>query len=81
LKTEGFGILTEIDVSAILNKKTNDDYPAYKILGACNPASAHKAVQLENKIGTVPPATLLSAMRAIVKQRSRQLILLPQCRQ
>ncbi len=53
LKTEGFGILTVIDVSETLKKKIGVDYPAYRILGACNPALAHEALQLENKVGTM----------------------------
>ena len=59
LKTEGFGILTEIDVSATLKKKIGVDYPAYKILGACNPALAHEALQLENKVGTMLPCNVV----------------------
>lgn len=59
LKTEGFGILTEIDVSATLKKKINVDYPAYRILGACNPALAHEALQLENKVGTMLPCNVV----------------------
>ena len=59
LKTEGFGILTEIDVSATLKKKIDVDYPAYRILGACNPALAHEALQLENKVGTMLPCNVV----------------------
>ncbi len=59
LKTEGFGILTEIDVSATLKKKIGVDYPAYRILGACNPALAHEALQLENKVGTMLPCNVV----------------------
>lgn len=59
LKTEGFGILTEIDVSATLKKKIGVDYPAYKILGACNPALAHEALLLENKVGTMLPCNVV----------------------
>lgn len=59
LKVEGFGILTEIDVSATLKKKIGVDYPAYRILGACNPALAHEALMLENKVGTMLPCNVV----------------------
>ena len=59
LKLEGFGILTEIDVSATLKMKIGVDYPAYRILGACNPALAHEALMLENKVGTMLPCNVV----------------------
>jgi uncharacterized protein (DUF302 family) len=59
LEKEGFGILTEIDVSATLKKKLNVDFPRYTILGACNPASAYKALQAEPKIGTMLPCNVI----------------------
>ena len=59
LKAEGFGILTEIDVSATLKEKIGADYPAYKILGACNPELAYKALKLENKVGTMLPCNVV----------------------
>jgi uncharacterized protein (DUF302 family) len=59
LKTEGFGVLTEIDVSATLRAKIGVDYPAYKILGACNPTLAHEALMLENKVGTMLPCNVV----------------------
>ncbi len=55
LKEEGFGVLTEIDVKSTLKKKLNVDFRKYKILGACNPRLAHKALELEDKIGTMLP--------------------------
>ncbi|MDH5706874.1 MAG: DUF302 domain-containing protein, partial [Candidatus Aminicenantes bacterium] len=51
LKEEGFGILTEIDVQATLKKKLDVDFHRYRILGACNPPFAYKALQTEDKIG------------------------------
>jgi uncharacterized protein (DUF302 family) len=59
LKLEGFGILTEIDVSATLKIKIGVDYPAYLILGACNPKLAHEALLLENKVGTMLPCNVV----------------------
>jgi len=59
LKKEGFGILTEIYVSATLKKKINVDFPNYRILGACNPALAYEALMLENKVGTMLPCNVV----------------------
>ena len=55
LKKEGFGILTDIDVRETLKKKLDVDFPRYRILGACNPPFAHKALQTEERIGTMLP--------------------------
>ena len=59
LKAEGFGILTEIDIKTTLKNKLDVDFPRYKILGACNPAFAYKALLAENKIGTMLPCNVI----------------------
>jgi uncharacterized protein (DUF302 family) len=59
LKKEGFGILTEIDVKETIKKKLNLDFRKYKILGACNPPFAHRALQVEDKIGTMLPCNVI----------------------
>jgi uncharacterized protein (DUF302 family) len=59
LEKEGFGVLTEIDVSGALKKKLDVDFKKYRILGACNPTFAYKALQLEDKIGTMLPCNVI----------------------
>jgi len=59
LNKEGFGVLTEIDVKAALKKKINVDFRKYRILGACNPVFAHKALLEEDKIGTMLPCNVI----------------------
>jgi len=56
---EDFGILTEIDVKETLKKKLDIDFKRYKILGACNPPYAHKALVAEDKIGTMLPCNVI----------------------
>src|SRR3990172_7754720 len=59
LKNEGFGIITEIDVTATLKSKIGVDFPKYRILGACNPALAYEALKLEDKVGTMLPCNVV----------------------
>jgi uncharacterized protein (DUF302 family) len=59
LKNEGFGILTEIDVQATLKKKLDVNFHKYMILGACNPPFAYKALQAEDKVGTMLPCSVI----------------------
>ena len=59
LKAEGFGVLSEIDIQQKLKEKLDVDFRKYIILGACNPSSAHKALQQEDKIGTMLPCNVI----------------------
>ena len=69
LADDGFGVLTHIDVQATIKKKIDEDMPAYRILGACHPGSAFKAIQAETMIGTMLPCNVV--VRALEDGRTQ----------
>ena len=64
LKEHGFGIITEIDVKETLKKKIDVDFRPYRILGACNPLFAHKALLTEDKAGVMMPCNVIVQQHA-----------------
>ncbi|HET7708612.1 MAG TPA: DUF302 domain-containing protein [Sphingomicrobium sp.] len=59
LLSEGFGVISEIDISKTLREKIGVEFRQYRILGACNPTLAYEALQIEDKVGTMLPCNVV----------------------
>jgi uncharacterized protein (DUF302 family) len=59
LKEAGYGVITDVDVAAMLRSKLDVEFRPYRILGACNPALAHEALKREDKVGTMLPRNMI----------------------